>query len=117
MSNKNAVKPEDILPDAVNSVAINGIVVRKGSIAAFLANADILENANSLPKQKQAAIEMIKELAPAIIVLNLHKHVVFKNAQIEQILVAAETKKWPESVQSFKGDARAPTFESFRHED
>lgn len=32
----------------------------------------------------------MKELAPAVISIGLHKHVVFKNNQVEQILVDAE---------------------------
>src|SRR5437879_5135313 len=90
MSNKNSVRPEDVLPDDVNSTVINGIPVRKGTIAAFLANSDILENPSASSQQKQAAIKMMKELAPAVIALGLHKHVVFKNTQIEQVLVDAE---------------------------
>jgi hypothetical protein len=89
--NNNPIRPEDILPDGVDSASINGRIVRKGSIAAFLANADILENGNSTAQQKQNAINMLIELAPAVIAIGLHKHVEFKNSQIEQILVKAET--------------------------
>ena len=35
-------RPEDILPDDQNSAEINGVVVRKGTVAAFLANAQTL---------------------------------------------------------------------------
>jgi len=31
----------------------------------------------------------MKELAPAVIDIGLHKHVIFKNSQVEQILVDA----------------------------
>lgn len=89
MSN-HSVRPEDILPDGIDSTAFNGKVIRKGTIAAFLANSDILENAGSTSEQKQAAIDTMNELAPAIIIIGLHKHVVFKNPLIEQILVDAE---------------------------
>jgi hypothetical protein len=90
MSNNNSVRPENILPDGVDNTAINGIVVRKGTIAAFLANTDILENPNASEKQKQEAINAMKELAPAVITIGLHKHVIFKNPEVEQILVNAE---------------------------
>jgi hypothetical protein len=78
------IQPEDVLPDKVNSAIINGIAIRKGTIAAFL------ENSNASTEQIQAAIQMMRELAPAVIALGLHKHVVFKNSQIEQILIDAE---------------------------
>ncbi|VVC75428.1 hypothetical protein AQUSIP_07180 [Aquicella siphonis] len=90
MSNMNPVLPEDVLPDGVDTTAINGKIVRKGTIAAFLANADILENPAATQQQKQQAINTMQELAPAVITIGLHKHVVFRNAQVEQILVDAE---------------------------
>jgi predicted amino acid dehydrogenase len=90
MSTHNAIRPEDILPDGVDSTAIHGKIVRKGTIAAFLANTEILEHPNSTKQQKQEAIEAMKELAPAVIAVGLHRHVVFKNNEIEQILIDAE---------------------------
>jgi hypothetical protein len=90
MSNNNSVRPEDVLPDGVDTTAINGKMVRKGTIAAFLANADILENQHATEQQRREALNMMKELAPAVIAIGLHKHVIFKNSQVEQILVAAE---------------------------
>lgn len=86
------IRPENILPDGVDAAAINGKVVRKGTIAAFLANTDILENPNATSQQKQEAINTMKELAPAVIAIGLHKHVIFKNPQAEEILVNAENK-------------------------
>lgn len=32
----------------------------------------------------------MKEVAPAVIAIGLHKHVIFKNPQAEQILIDAE---------------------------
>lgn len=86
----NLVRPEDILPDGVDSTFINGKMVRKGTIAAFLANVDLLEKENATEQQRREAINIMKELAPAVISIGLHKHVVFKNNQVEQILVNTE---------------------------
>jgi hypothetical protein len=86
----NLVRPEDILPDGVDSTFINGKMVRKGTIAAFLANVDLLEKENATEQQRREAINIMKELATAVISIGLHKHVVFKNNQVEQILVDAE---------------------------
>lgn len=86
----HSVKPEDVLPDGVDSTIINGKSVRKGTIAAFLSNADIYENKNATPQQKQNAMNMLKELAPGVITIGLHKHVVFKNPMVEQVLIDAE---------------------------
>ncbi|WP_454780515.1 hypothetical protein [Legionella sp. WA2022007384] len=90
MSNHNSIRPQDILPDGVDNTSINGTIVRKGTIAAFLANAEILEQHNSTEIQKEDAIKTMKELAPAVIATGLHQHAVFKNKEIEQILIDAE---------------------------
>lgn len=88
MSN-HSIKPEDILPEGIDNLIINDKPVRKGTIAAFLKNAAILDNADITAKQKQEAITTMKELAPAIIALGLHHQVVFKNSEVEQLLVEA----------------------------
>lgn len=89
MTNHNPVRPEDILPNGIDSTEINGQSIRKGSIAAFLANANILENPLVSDQQKAAAANEMKKLAPAVIAIGLHKHVTFKNSQVEQILIDA----------------------------
>jgi hypothetical protein len=90
MSKNTPIRPEDILPDGIDSTSINGKLIRKGTIAAFLTNIDILENPLATKIQKQGAIETMKELAPAVIAIGLHKQVIFKNYEAEHILVDAE---------------------------
>lgn len=90
MSNYNPIRPEDILPDGIDKIAIDGQTVRKGTIAAFLLNTEILENPAATEKQKQEAKNLMKELAPAVIAIGLHKHVVFKNPEAEKILTDHE---------------------------
>ncbi|MCE0722995.1 MULTISPECIES: hypothetical protein [Legionella] len=90
MPHHNSIRPEDVLPDGVDSTSINGKIVRKGTIAAFLANVAIFETQDSTEKQKQDAMKAMKELAPGVIAIGLHQHVVFKNREIEQILIDAE---------------------------
>lgn len=87
MSNNNSIKPEDILPDGIDSIAMNGKIVRKGTIAAFLANIDMIESPAVTKEQKQAALDTMKDLAPAVIAIGLHKHVTFKNPEAEKILI------------------------------
>jgi hypothetical protein len=50
--NTNAIKPDNILSDAENFVELNGLTVRKGSIAAFLKNFDLFEDSNSSEAEK-----------------------------------------------------------------
>lgn len=88
--NTKSLRPEDIVPDGVESISVNGKIVRKGTVAAFLANADVLENPTATEKQKQDAINIMKELAPDVVAVGLHKHVTFKNTEAEQLLVDAK---------------------------
>lgn len=90
MINKStAIRPEDILADGIDKTIINGTVIRKGTVAAFLANIDIFESVNTNDQQKQDALQMLHELAPSIIAVGLQKHVVFKNPIIQQTLLDA----------------------------
>ncbi len=72
--------------NAIKFVELNELIVRKGSIAAFLKNIDLFQDSNSNEAQKAGALEMIKELAPAIVAAGLHRHATFKNKIIEDIL-------------------------------
>lgn len=89
MLNKS-INPEDILADGIDSTIINGTTVRKGSIAAFLANIKLLENNDLSDQEKEQVITTMKELASAVIAIGLHQQVVFKNALAEKILADAE---------------------------
>jgi hypothetical protein len=81
-----SIKPEDILPDSINEVEINGIKARKGTVAAALANAKILASNDSTEIEKNDANEAIKELAPAMVALGLHHHLTWKNLEIQNII-------------------------------
>lgn len=87
--NKSAVKPSDILSDNENFVELNGLEVRKGTIAAFLKNIDLIEADTTDQIQKNAALQVLKELAPAIIAAGLHKHATFKNQIVADIIQEA----------------------------
>lgn len=78
-------RPEDLIADGVDTAVINGTTVRKGSIGAFLANLETLEHSTS-SAEKAAALNMMRELAPAITAIGLHKYVIFKNQQAQQLL-------------------------------
>lgn len=84
--NTSGIKPNDILADGESFVELNGMTVRKGSIAAFLKNIDLFEDPHSSEEQKDLALEMIRELAPAVAAAGLHRHAQFKNKIVEEIL-------------------------------
>lgn len=85
--------PEDILPDDTNSMVINGVNVRKGTIGAVLRNADILANTTANDLLNKEALQNIKILAPGLVALKMHEHVIWKNKEIQDI-VNNEVKKY-----------------------
>lgn len=83
------VRPEDILANDINQVERNGVLIRKGTVAAALANIDLLEANTSSDADKQAAITALKELADALLATGICKHVTWKNPQVQEILEEA----------------------------
>ncbi|WP_158999373.1 hypothetical protein [Pigmentibacter ruber] len=81
-----SIMPEDILPNDINELEIDGIKARKGTVAAVLANAKILSSTASSESAKVGAKETIKKLAPMLIALELHEHLTWKNPEIQQII-------------------------------
>lgn len=88
MANK-AIHPEDIIADGIDHTLINGKQIRKGSVAAFIANIALLENSNSSADDRANALQAMKELAPVIVTIGLHHHVNFKNKQAEELIQQA----------------------------
>jgi hypothetical protein len=87
-----AIRPEDILKDNENTTVAGGVTVRKGSIAASFANAEILSSPKASEEEKASARAMLKELAPGLIGLKMHEHVTWKNPEIQQIIDNALAK-------------------------
>lgn len=83
---KHGIRPEDILPDDQNTTFVNGINARKGSVAAFLKNIDILENNDSTAEEKEGALYAMRKLTPVLRALNLLHYVSFKNKTAQDLL-------------------------------
>ena len=66
------MRAEDILPDAVNEVAVDGgLRLRKGSVAAFLANARVITDDAATPAARAEAEAHLAELVPTLLALGL----------------------------------------------
>ena len=88
----NGIRPDDILSDDQSTTTINGIEVRKGSIAAFLKNIDIIEDHFAPEQHKLDAVQIMKDLAPAVVAAGLHKHAIFRNKIVQDILDKESSK-------------------------
>ncbi|MDM0005884.1 hypothetical protein QTI51_12470 [Variovorax sp. J22G73] len=65
------MQAQDVLPDGQDFTVINGTTLRKGSVAAFLANARVLEDANASAEDRQTAQQDLRSLIPALETLGL----------------------------------------------
>ncbi|GGU33319.1 hypothetical protein [Streptomyces violascens] len=84
-----AVRPEDVLPEGVDSTAINGMTVRKGSVAAFVANALRLDELTEGTPEYAALVAQMRELAPALRAIGLNDVFRPHSPAVERILAEA----------------------------
>jgi hypothetical protein len=61
------MKAHDVLPEGVDALERNGKVLRKGSVAAFIANVKALEASDTPPDARLAAEADLRELVPVLV--------------------------------------------------
>jgi hypothetical protein len=61
------MKANDVLPDGVESIERNGKTLRKGSVAAFIANVKLIEASDTPPELRAQAEADLRELVPVLI--------------------------------------------------
>jgi len=84
-----AVRPEDVLPDDVSRKVLNGVAVRKGSVAAFVANAKALEALEPTTPEYAEVAAQLRALAPAVAAVGLFDVFELRSAEIAKIVDAA----------------------------
>ena len=82
---KEPTRPEDILKDNEDFTVVQGVRIRKGTIAATLENIAILETGDT--EQRDTALMAIREYAPALVALGVHRYFSCHNQEVENILV------------------------------
>jgi len=63
---ETVMTPADILPDNINTIDSGGLLVRKGSVAAFLGKAFILDDAQASEATRAEAERDLRALLPAM---------------------------------------------------
>ncbi|API86520.1 hypothetical protein [Francisella uliginis] len=66
MKESNYATPEKMLKDGIDGDTFNGVFIRKGTIAAAIKNAQILENPKSSKQDKEKALEYLKDAIPKL---------------------------------------------------
>jgi hypothetical protein len=87
------VRPEDVLPDDLNTADFDGTTVRKGSVGAFIANARILRDAASPPAARDAARIQIIALVPALKALGVFDSFTIRDPELATLVESALTKQ------------------------
>lgn len=65
------MKAEDILPDHINTTTIDGLTIRKGTVAAFVVNAKTYLNSGNSPDERVQAKAAALEAIPALQALGI----------------------------------------------
>ena len=76
------MRPQDVLPDGVDTATFHGVSIRKGSVAAFLANAALLRDPALTQAQRAAALGDIETLVPALRALGLFEVLEIRDASL-----------------------------------
>lgn len=79
------MRPEDILPDQESFVNQGGQPLRKGTVAAFMANMRILLD-NTAESEHTIAKEHLLELLPALQTLGFFELFAIKDEKIRKII-------------------------------
>ncbi|WP_315834813.1 hypothetical protein [Bradyrhizobium prioriisuperbiae] len=82
------MRAEDILPDGVDQAEYDGVTVRKGSIAAFLANAVVLTDANATAEARAAAERDMITAMPVLHAVGLFDVLAPRNPLVRAIVDA-----------------------------
>jgi hypothetical protein len=78
------MRAEDMLPDHLDVAHIDGVAVRKGSVAAFLANARIFSDAHADATARAEAEQHIREALPALRAVGLFDVLEIRDARLRQ---------------------------------
>lgn len=81
--------PEDILADGQQHLDLDGLRVRKGSVAAFMANVRLLDAPDCLPAARERARADLLALLPGLRALGLFDVFALKSAAAQAIVDAA----------------------------
>ncbi len=60
------IRPEDVLPDGADDASFAGVTARKGTVAAFVANAKLLDDLPAGSPGREAIVAQLRALAPAL---------------------------------------------------
>ena len=81
-----ATTPQDVLPDGAEGTEFHGEYVRKGTIAAFIANAKLLQAVPAGTPEYEDAATQLRTLKPALDAVGLFDVVTIRNPAVATLL-------------------------------
>ncbi|ASU85587.1 hypothetical protein CDO52_24775 [Nocardiopsis gilva YIM 90087] len=86
-----SVRPEEILPDGDDHTVLDGLTVRKGTVAAFVANVKALDGVEEGSAEWKMLADRIRELVPGVRAVGLFDVLTPKSPQLRNIIDEAST--------------------------
>lgn len=83
------MQAEDMLLDGQNQVERDGVVIRKGTVGAFLINAKLWSDTTTSALQRQAAEHDIVNALPALRALGLFDVLAIRDSALRKLVEAA----------------------------
>ena len=80
------MKPYELLPGEIDSVTVDGQVVRKGTIGAFIQNALILANSVMDADTREAIETDLLELIPSMKILQVFEVFELRDRSLNQLI-------------------------------
>ncbi|RBP83689.1 hypothetical protein EBI01_18715 [Marinomonas rhizomae] len=78
-------KPEDILPEGINQTNLEGINIRKGTVAAFLQNTKRWQNPTTSREEKEELFDAIQKALPILRVLGMFEVFQFQDKTLQTL--------------------------------
>ncbi|AIO99857.1 hypothetical protein ACUTFY_24120 [Burkholderia pseudomallei] len=82
------MKAEAVLPDHVNRVEIDGVSIRKGTVAAFLASARVWTDEQAAAHAREEAERDLLDTLPSLRVLGLFDVLEIRDARLRAFVDA-----------------------------
>ncbi|MGB2721379.1 MAG: hypothetical protein WBG53_25395 [Rhodococcus sp. (in: high G+C Gram-positive bacteria)] len=85
----HSIRPEDVLPDGAERASFDGLEIRKGTVAAFVANARALDDAEQGTETHRELLAALGNLAPQLAAIGLLEVFEPRNPQIAELVKTA----------------------------
>ncbi|KQU55232.1 hypothetical protein ASG84_22620 [Rhodococcus sp. Leaf278] len=84
----HTIRPEDILPDGAETASFDGLPIRKGTVAAFVANALTLRDEDPGTESHDELIGTLKDLTPQLAAIGIFEVFEPRDPEIAQLVRA-----------------------------